>query len=106
MRGPWKSPAKGFTWLWSAPGAAGLEPPLLNPERPWIRDRWNWQQHEQHRDDRSEAFCVVLREGTHVWEFEVKATCAGTFRVPPARAEEMYHPECYGHSSSEEFLIE
>jgi uncharacterized protein YfaS (alpha-2-macroglobulin family) len=101
-------PCERFHVALVCPRAAGLEPPDPTPggrTRGRFYER-SWTEHEQHRDDRSEAFCVCLAGGSHHWSFQVRATCAGEFRVPPARAEEMYHPECYGRTASEEFIIE
>lgn len=87
-----------------SPQAAGLEPLALAVAPNRFQPPW-WQ-HQQQRDERSEAFCLELQPGTHAWEYSLRATCAGHFHVPPAWAEEMYHPECSGRTGSEEFFIE
>ncbi len=69
---------------------------------------WNrtWQIHQNLRDDRAEAFASLLWPGSHDYEYTARATTPGTFVVPPARAEEMYSPDVYGHSASTRVVIE
>lgn len=59
-----------------------------------------WKQHENFRDERAEAFSSLLWPGTYEFTYTMRATAAGVFRVPPAKAEEMYSPEVFGRSSS------
>jgi alpha-2-macroglobulin len=35
-----------------------------------------------------------------------RATTPGTFVAPPAKAEEMYHPEVFGRSASDWVIVE
>ena len=56
---------------------------------------WN---HLEARDNRSEAFALSLREGTHQFSYTARATTPGTFVAAPAKAEEMYSPETFGRS--------
>ena len=58
------------------------------------------------RDDRSEAFEMVMGEGRHQLSYTVRATTPGTFVAAPAKAEEMYSPETFGRSSGQTVLIE
>ena len=99
------------------PLPAGLEPinsALATSERlPHDEDRrgsgwWygHWYEHENLRDERVEAFTSLLREGAHTYRYFARATTPGTFVVPPARAEEMYHPETFGRSSSLRLIVE
>ena len=98
------------------PLPAGLEPinsALATTEQlPSNEDRvgqWGWgrqwYEHENLRDERAEAFTSLLREGVHTYSYFARATTPGEFIVPPARAEEMYHPETFGRSSSFRVII-
>lgn len=57
--------------------------------------------HVERHDDRVLLFATRLSEGHHEFSYVVRATTAGVFQVPPARAEEMYSPEIFGQTSSE-----
>ncbi|MFB0978134.1 MAG: alpha-2-macroglobulin family protein [Myxococcota bacterium] len=98
------------------PLPAGLEPinsALATTEQlPSSEDRvghwwWSrqWYEHENLRDERAEAFTSLLREGVHTYSYFARATTPGEFIAPPARAEEMYHPETFGRSSSFHVII-
>ncbi|MEQ1702792.1 MAG: hypothetical protein ABMA25_22005, partial [Ilumatobacteraceae bacterium] len=65
-----------------------------------------WYEHEQLRDDRTEAFATVLPAGTYTYSYVARATTPGTFVVPPTRAEEMYAPETFGRTASDLMIIE
>lgn len=65
-----------------------------------------WADHENLRDERAEAFRSVLSPGVYEWTYIMRATCAGKFIVPPARAEEMYSPEIFGRSATTTVIIE
>ncbi|CAF1584592.1 unnamed protein product, partial [Adineta steineri] len=56
-------------------------------------------------DERAEAFRSLLWPGVYEWSYIMRATCAGTFIVPPAKAEEMYSPENFGRCASEKAVI-
>jgi len=47
-----------------------------------------------------------LWEGVYTYAYVARATTPGTFVVPPARAEEMYHPETFGRSASARVIVE
>jgi uncharacterized protein YfaS (alpha-2-macroglobulin family) len=64
-----------------------------------------WYNHQNLRDDRTEAFTTYLRAGTYEYNYVARATTPGTFVVPPTKAEEMYHPETFGRSASESVTI-
>jgi uncharacterized protein YfaS (alpha-2-macroglobulin family) len=49
---------------------------------------------------------MALREGTHQFTYTVRATTPGTFIAAPTKAEEMYHPETFGRSSSATVVVE
>ncbi|HEX7703700.1 MAG TPA: hypothetical protein VF403_23325, partial [Kofleriaceae bacterium] len=61
-----------------------------------ISTDWN---HLEARDNRSEAFALTLREGTHRFSYTARASTPGTFVAAPAKAEEMYSPETFGRSA-------
>lgn len=65
-----------------------------------------WFTHENMRDERVEAFTELLWEGVYTYSYIARATTPGTFVVPPAKAEEMYHPETFGRSASEVVVVE
>lgn len=62
--------------------------------------------HVMMRDNRSEAFAMHLREGTHRFAYTARATTPGTFVAAPAKAEEMYSPETFGRSAGTTVVIE
>jgi uncharacterized protein YfaS (alpha-2-macroglobulin family) len=65
-----------------------------------------WFEHENLRDDRAEAFASLLQEGAHEHEVLCRATTPGRFVVPPAKAEEMYHPETFGRSATDLLIVD
>ena len=71
-------------------------------------DSWwwgQWWEHEQLRDDRTEAFASFLAGGTYSYSYVARATTPGTFVVPPTRAEEMYSPETFGRSGTDRVVV-
>ena len=65
-----------------------------------------WFDHQNLRDERSEAFAALLWDGVYNYSYVARATTPGLFIVPPAKAEEMYHPETFGRSKSDRVRIE
>lgn len=106
------------------PLPAGLE--VINPElavsedvpadvnaddSPTSRSPWwwwwrPWYEHENIRDERVEAFSTLLYAGVYEYTYVARATTPGQFVVPPAKAEEMYHPETFGRSGTARVIIE
>ena len=100
---------------------AGLEP--VNPElkvsgsvpadpsnnsgngRYWWWSR-TWYEHQNLRDERVEAYTSVLYPGVHRYTYVANATTPGIFITPPARAEEMYHPETFGRTATHRVVVE
>jgi alpha-2-macroglobulin len=76
--------SRGAWWWWSRP----------------------WFEHQNMRDERVEAFASLVWEGVHNYSYVGRATTPGNFVVPPAKAEEMYHPENFGRSASDRVIIE
>ena len=60
-----------------------------------------WFEHQNLRDERTEAFTTLLWGGVHTYTYYARATTPGEFVVPPTKAEEMYHPETFGRSSTD-----
>ncbi len=104
------------------PLPAGLEPldPALAatgplPADPEGKDQrrmgcwwWSrtWYEHSGLRDERAEAFTSLLWAGVHTYTYVTRATTPGTFVAPPAKAEEMYHPETFGRSATDKVVVE
>ena len=65
-----------------------------------------FDEHENLRDDRVEAFASLLQEGAWEYTYVARATTPGRFVVPPAKAEEMYSPETFGRSGTDRVVIE
>ncbi|HKY45351.1 MAG TPA: alpha-2-macroglobulin family protein [Pyrinomonadaceae bacterium] len=72
----------------------------------WWLWRRTWFDHQNLRDERSEAFTSLLWGGVYNYSYVARATTPGVFVVPPAKAEEMYHPETFGRSKSDRVLIQ
>lgn len=68
--------------------------------------RQNWFEHQNFRDERAEAFSSLLWEGVYNYSYVARATTPGQFVVPPAKAEEMYHPETFGRSGTDFVNVE
>ncbi len=64
-----------------------------------------WTEHENLRDERAETFRSLLWPGVYEWSYVMRATCAGTFIIPPAKAEEMYSSENFGRCATEKAII-
>ena len=69
----------------------------------WSR---NWFEHQNFRDERAEAFSSLLWEGVYNYSYVTRATTPGEFVVPPAKAEEMYHPETFGRTGTDFVKVE
>jgi alpha-2-macroglobulin len=69
----------------------------------WYR---SWFEHQNFRDERAEAFTSLLWEGVYNYSYVARATTPGNFVVPPAKAEEMYHPETFGRGASDRVVVE
>jgi hypothetical protein len=72
----------------------------------WGRWRSVWFDHQNLRDERAEAFTALLWEGAYNYSYVARATTPGLFVVPPAKAEEMYHPETFGRGKTDRVVIE
>jgi uncharacterized protein YfaS (alpha-2-macroglobulin family) len=81
---PNEQKARGAYWWWYGP----------------------WYEHQNLRDERTEAFAALLWEGVHDYSYVARATTPGNFVVPPTKAEEMYMPETFGRSGSDRVIVE
>ncbi|MEM6993321.1 MAG: alpha-2-macroglobulin family protein, partial [Myxococcota bacterium] len=69
----------------------------------WMRP---WYEHQNLRDERVEAFASLVWDGVHDFDYIARATTPGRFVVPPAKAEEMYHPETFGRGAGDIVVVE
>ncbi|HEY4055379.1 MAG TPA: hypothetical protein VGM39_02180, partial [Kofleriaceae bacterium] len=84
-------------------------PPDAKPGDTSARNDWwygPWYEHQNLRDERTEAFTQYLYSGVHHYDYMARATTPGTFIVPPTKAEEMYMPETFGRSASDRVVVE
>jgi uncharacterized protein YfaS (alpha-2-macroglobulin family) len=72
----------------------------------WWWWRQYWFEHQNFRDERAEAFASLLWEGVYNYSYVARATTPGRFIVPPAKAEEMYHPETFGRTGTDFVTVE
>ena len=96
----------GFEALNPALAVSAQDPGNNEPEPlmfSWVR---TWYEHQNLRDERAEAFSSFLPGGVYNYSYVARATTPGTFIVPPAKAEEMYHPETFGRSASAKVVVE
>ena len=56
-------------------------------------------------NDRVEAFAWLLGEGVFTYSYVARATTPGTYVVPAARAEDMYHPETFGRGGTDRVVV-
>ena len=56
---------------------------------------WDYQ---EMRDDAVRWFADAMTKGSHVIEYQARATISGTFTAMPATVENMYHPDVHGRS--------
>jgi uncharacterized protein YfaS (alpha-2-macroglobulin family) len=81
-----------------------------DPNQPDYRYGWwwwgTWYEHQNMRDERAEAFTTLLWDGVYDYTYVARATTPGHFVVPPAKAEEMYSPEVFGRSASDQLIVE
>jgi len=65
---------------------------------------WHFN-HRELRDERSLHFADELPPGTYTLSVIARSTTRGTFITPPARSEEMYHPEVFGRSATDRMTV-
>ena len=86
-------------------GSVPRDPKEQTNDRWWWFSR-PWFEHQNMRDERVEAFASLLWEGVHTYSYVARATTPGMFVVPPAKAEEMYHPETFGRGATDRVVVE
>ncbi len=64
-----------------------------------------WYEHQNIRDERVEAFSTLVHGGVYEYVYYARATTLGSFVVPPAKVEEMYAPETFGRSASDQVMV-
>ncbi|HMJ09078.1 MAG TPA: hypothetical protein VK468_08735, partial [Pyrinomonadaceae bacterium] len=88
----------------------GDKPVIEYGSRSFGSGNWYWRQHwfehQNFRDERAEAFASLLWEGVYNYTYVARATTPGQFVVPPAKAEEMYHPETFGRTGTDFVRVE
>jgi len=94
----------------SIPGDSGNTSVVEYGSRSYGRGYYWWRQywfeHQNFRDERAEAFASLLWEGVYNYSYVARATTPGQFVVPPAKAEEMYHPETFGRTGTDFVNVE
>lgn len=80
--------------------------PSMNTGKDWWWWSRPWFEHQNMRDERTEAFTTLLWGGVHHYTYYARATTPGEFIAPPAKAEEMYSPETFGRSASDRVRVE
>jgi len=78
---------------------------FCNPYTSRYYSKRYWPEHINLRDERAEAFRSLLWPGIYEFVYTARATTAGEFVAPPAKAEEMYSPEQFGRSATEKFVV-
>jgi uncharacterized protein YfaS (alpha-2-macroglobulin family) len=97
----------GFESLNPALAMTGSIPDDASDESYGSRQRQSlWFDHQNLRDERTEAFTSLLWEGVYDYSYVARATTPGSFVVPPTKAEEMYHPETFGRGKTDRVRIE
>ncbi len=89
----------------AAPNGSGNTSVVEYGSRSYGRGYYNWRsqwfEHQNFRDERAEAFSSLLWSGVYNYTYVARATTPGEFVVPPAKAEEMYHPETFGRTGTD-----
>lgn len=68
-------------------------------------DSADWNMFREMHDDRVDFASIYQARGKQVEEFAVRATQAGTFNVPPTRAELMYQPAVFAQTAASKVTI-
>ncbi len=84
----------------------GLEPVI---ESEWDYDYWwftHWPTHTEMRDEKLVLFASELARGTYQFQYQLRCTTPGFFRVMPALAYQMYEPDVFGRSEGLIFEVQ
>jgi uncharacterized protein YfaS (alpha-2-macroglobulin family) len=68
-------------------------------------DYW-WSDFREIRNDRVLFFANDVRPGNYVIRYVARVRAAGTVTAPPAKAEEMYHPDRFGLTETQSIVSE
>ncbi len=85
----------------ATPGPTGRLVETSMRPRFWF-DGWT---RREIRDEKVALFSTLLPRGTYEYTYLARVTAAGTFTALPAVAYEMYRPEVYGRSASQQVQI-
>ena len=85
----------------ATPGPTGRLVETSTRPRFWF-DGWT---RREIRDEKVALFSTLLPRGTYEYTYLARVTAAGTFTALPAVAYEMYRPEVYGRSASQQVQI-
>jgi uncharacterized protein YfaS (alpha-2-macroglobulin family) len=66
---------------------------------------WWWFSRTELRDEKAVLFASFLPKGTYEYSYQIRASLAGSYQVPPTYAEETYFPENFGHSDGSVFTV-
>ncbi|MBU0595861.1 alpha-2-macroglobulin, partial [Candidatus Bipolaricaulota bacterium] len=67
---------------------------------------WRWFSRSELRDEKLVLFADYLPAGTYTYQYSLRATTPGEFRVLPTSAHEFYFPEVFGRTDGELFVVE
>lgn len=74
-------------------------------QRDSVRRQSGWSaDYADIREDRLVLYGSIT-PGVRTFSYRVRATGAGQFKMPPAFAESMYHPDLHGHSAAGSFRV-
>jgi hypothetical protein len=85
---------------------AGLRPVI---EAEWDYDLWwftHWPTHTELRDEKLVLFATELARGTYEFQYQLRCTTPGFFRVMPALAYQMYEPDVFGRTEGLIFQVQ
>ncbi len=89
---------------------ADLEPGLYRESErggwPWFYAWWwRWYTRSELRDEKLALFADYLPAGTYTYQYTLRATIPGEYRVLPTSAHEFYFPEVFGRSDGRIFTV-
>ncbi len=83
------------------------EGPELQRTDPWSWYGWGWWwfSHTELRDEKAVLFATYLPAGTYEYTYLIRPSLAGTYKVLPSTAYEMYFPEVFGRGDGTLFQV-
>ncbi len=72
---------------------------------PWSWWWWRWYSRSEMRDERVVLFADYLPAGTYTYQYTIRATQPGEYRVIPTSAREFYFPEVFGRGDGQLFTV-